>query len=298
MTIAEHIEQDLRVRLRRPSTGPRLTIDALAREYGVSPTPVRRAIDALVTDGVLERLANGRLAVAAVEELAAGAANRPGRRRRAAASRAPDPADALSDQVEREVLMLSLRGEHGFLREQAFAERLGVGRTRLRRALHELAGAGLVEHVERCGWRARPVRQSDVRAFLDVRATLEAQALDLARPHLDDSDLQRFADGNDMAAVRRRKLDNGLHAYFVARSQNQYIAAFFQSHGRFYMRLFDHATVDRGRTAEMAGQHREILAHARARRWAKARRALQHHIHSQAPVLGAVLARLETDSPR
>ena len=201
----------------------------------------------------------------------------------------------MTETVEREVLHKSLRGELGFLREEAFAERLAVGRTRLRGILHELAGKGVIEHVERCGFRARPFQQHDMLAFLEVRATLEVQALDLAKHQLDDRYLVAFLRGNDQDAIAANAIDNGLHDYFVKKANNHYLAAFFASHGRYYARLFDFATIDAGRLTEMAGQHTEILEHARARRFARARTALRHNIQSQAPVLSAAIAQLKSD---
>lgn len=291
MTLALDIERDLAERIRRRSALPdRLTVRALAAHYGVSATPVRRAIEGLEREGWLERLGNGRL----VARRRAGATGRSGRCRRGARDGAEVP---LEERVEREVLLMSLRGEAGFLREDPLAERMGVGRTRLRQVLHELAGAGFLDHVVRRGWRARPFDRGDMLAFLDVRVTLEQQALDLARPTLEVAALERFAAGNDRAAVAARQLDNGLHAYFVECSGNHYIRAFFSTHGRYYSRLFDHAAVDADALGEMAAQHVEILEHAGARRWARARRALAHHICSQAPVLGAVIDRLTASSP-
>lgn len=301
MTLTDDITRDLTARLRCQSATPeQLTLSALAAEYGVSATPVRLALAQLIDSGLLERLANGRLL--------------PKRRRgRARRKLAPTPtpsgpptmrpatrgsatsrsgATPLSETVEREVLRRSLRGAHEFLREEAFAERLGVGRTQLRRVLHALAGAGVVEHVERRGWRARPFQRDDMLAFLEVRATLEVQALDLAKVHMEDVDLVRFLHGNDAEAVAAGAIDNGMHAYFVNKADNHYLAAFFASHGRYYSRLFDFAAVDANRLEDMASQHSEVLEHVRRKRWARARAALRHHIHSQAPVLSAAIEQL------
>lgn len=284
MTLTDDITYDLARRIRTQQVKPRqLTLVALASEYGVSATPVRQAIQRLIADGLVDRLPNGRLA--------------PVHRRRKTARRPRSSARAahhLPELVEGEILRRSMRGEHEFLREEAFAELLGVGRTRLRTVLHALAGAGVVEHVERRGWRARPFQRKDMLAYLDVRATLEVQALDLARTRLIDADLEGFLRGNDPDAIARRVIDNGLHAYFVEKSDNQYLAAFFASHGRYYARLFDFAAVDAGRLEEMAGQHTEILMHVCKRRWARARQALRNHIHSQAPVLTAAIERLNS----
>lgn len=289
MTLVDDITNDLDRRIRQRRANPdQLTLASLAREYGVSATPVRQALARLEEQGLLRRHDNGRLRLAG---------NLPARTSRRQRSRqAAHETAQLTDTVEREILRRSMRGDHDFLREEAFAERLGVGRTQLRRVLHSLAGAGVVEHVERRGWRARPFHRDDMLAFLDVRATLESQALDLARPHLQDEAIERFLAGNDDDAVAAGMIDNALHAYFVERADNHYLTAFFASHGRYYARLFDFAAVDADRLAEMAGQHSDILRHVRSKHWARARTALQHHIHSQAPVLGAAIDRLTSQA--
>lgn len=312
MTLTDDIARDLARRIaaqQQAAAGTeaaapqRLTLAALAKEYGVSATPIRHALARLFDSGVVKRLPNGQL-VPSKRSRAAGSSpsGSSARARRTAAaipSQSPPaataPSPSLTETVEREVLHKSLRGELGFLREEAFAERLAVGRTRLRGILHELAGKGVIEHVERCGFRARPFQQHDMLAFLEVRATLEVQALDLAKHQLDDRDLVAFLRGNDQDAIAANAIDNGLHDYFVKKANNHYLAAFFASHGRYYARLFDFATIDAGRLTEMAGQHTEILEHARARRFARARTALRHHIQSQAPVLSAAIAQLKSD---
>jgi len=282
VTIADWIERDLAHRIRAGARLPEpWSIVGIAAEYDVSATPVRRALAGLEEAGLVRRLDNGRF--------------EPRRGRRRAGS-APERPESFVDVLSREVLMMGLRGESGFVREEALAERFGVGRTRLRRGLHRLAGGGLIEHVPRRGWRVRPFSHDDVRSFIDVRATLEVQALDLARGRLEPDVLERIVRGNGPGAVDREALDNSLHAYFVERSRNHYIAAFFETHGRYHMTLFDHATVDAAAVDEMAGQHVEILQHCLAGRWERAKAALEAHIHAQVPVLGAVVERLEASA--
>ena len=287
MTLTDDITRDLTQRIRARGEAPeQLTLAALANEYGVSATPIRLALARLMDSGLVERLANGRLSPG--QKAIRG---RPSKK-----ARNPRPATgdstALTEAVEREVLQRSLRGNHEFLREEAFAERMGVGRTLLRSVLHTLAGAGVVEHVERRGWRARPFQREDMLAFLEVRATLEVQALDLAKAQINETDIAQFLSGNNAEAVASGAINNDLHAYFVEKANNHYLAAFFASHGRYYSRLFDFAAVDANRLEEMAGQHSEILNHTRAKHWARARTTLRHHIHSQAPVLSAAIEQL------
>ena len=64
MTIAEQIKADLASWLSRGEQALpcKLTLEALARHYGVSMTPVRNAVEDLVTLGAIVRLDNGRLA--------------------------------------------------------------------------------------------------------------------------------------------------------------------------------------------------------------------------------------------
>ncbi len=277
MTIASYIAQDLESRMRSGDGLPdKLTLGGLAEQYGVSFTPVRVAIRELIDRELLIKKSNGRLAVNA------DGISGSGKRESVPPPVPPKDWDAILGD---EVLLLSLRGEAVFLREEAVAERHGIGRTLLRQAFGRLAGRGLLEHVPRCGWKVRPFREDDMITYLDVRETLELKALDLARPRLVAVDLERMLAGNVPAEnANPPRLDNQLHRYFIDRSENRYIKEFFASHGGYYTALFDYAALGASVVKEMAEQHREILSHALARRWAKARKALAHHIRSQQPV--------------
>ncbi|MEM8709605.1 MAG: GntR family transcriptional regulator [Planctomycetota bacterium] len=284
MTIADYIASDLASRIRAGSGVPeRLTLSSIAKLYDVSLTPVRAALDALVDERLVVKKANGRLA------LASGTAKPSAGKRRA-----PAPPTDWDATLGREVLLLSLRtrGEE-FVREEAMAEKHGIGRSLLRSVFQRLAGGGLLEHVPRRGWRVPAFQQDEMNAYVDIRETLEVKALDLARPHLEADRLDEMIRGNGRAAVRRGEIDNALHAYFVACSGNRFIEAFFDSNGRYYHALFDYAALGAKVVAEMAGQHVEILEHARARHWAKARSALSHHIQCQRPVMEAMIANLD-----
>lgn len=281
-TITEFIRQDLGRHLRAGDPPPvPLTLAALSGHYRVSLTPVRHAIDALVADGVLLKQDNGRIRVNP----------RSGRKSHGKASPPPSPpsdARALEAALTAEVVPLSLRGEPVCLREEATAERFGVGRTVLRQVLSRLAGKGLIEHLPRRGWRVRPFDAADMEAYLQVRESLELRALELARPHLDPADLRRMLRGNRPADGTAR-LDNDLHRYLIARAGNRYIADFFEHHGLFYTTLFDYAAPQARVVRAMARQHRAILRALLADDLPTARRALARHIRAQAPVLRRLL---------
>lgn len=295
MNISEYIEQDLESRIRSGADLPeRLTLSSLAGMYDVSLTPVRSALDGLLKRKLLVKQENGRLQL--------GTVKRPRHARAKSTSRPMPPADH-DAALGREVILLSLQqqglqqkgprqGSGPFVREEAMAEQHGIGRSLVRSTFQRLAAGGLLEHVPRCGWRVPCFDQEEMDAYLVVRETLEVKALDLGRSSLDPQALEQMIEGNDVAAARRGTIDNTLHAYFVKQSGNRYIEAFFASNGRYYNALFDYAALGVQVVTEMAAQHVEILENARARRWAKARTALSHHIQSQRPVMEAMIATL------
>ncbi len=111
MTLAHHIEQDLRRRLLAGQAPPRLTLSALAEEYGVSHMPVRAALTALVGKQLLVRPRTGGPLEVDVEALA-----------RLPREDAPEPPPAPIDpdrELRAEVVRLSLHGYDGYLREKA-----------------------------------------------------------------------------------------------------------------------------------------------------------------------------------
>jgi len=285
MLISDYVKRDLEFRIRSGSDLPeKLTLGAIAEIYGVSATPVRLALEELVAENLIIRQENGRLKL-----------NAPERKRRAGAP--PARPTEWEDVLARELILMSLRGEGGFVREEAMAERHGIGRTLLRRVFARLAGGGLLEHVPRRGWRVPTFRPEEMDAYLVVRESLEVKALELARPHLGRAVIASMIEGNSPGAVAAESIDNRLHGYFIEQSGNRYIGSFFESHGRYYNALFDYAALGAEVVAEMAEQHLEILHNVARGRWSRAQRALAHHIQSQKPVMEAMIATLTPPSP-
>lgn len=288
-TISEYIASDLAGRIGTGESPPSvLTLHALSRHYCVSPTPVRQAIGRLLASGVLVRRPNGRVEVN--PSRSRRYRRSPGLRSPVAEHRSPRQPTDLEPALVAEVIRSSLRGDTGYLREEATAQRFGVGRTVLRQGLLRLAGRGLVVHVPRCGWRVRAFDEADLFAYLEVREVLELKALALAQPYLVEGDLRRMLTGN-VGRTDALRLDNSLHSYLIEKSGNAYLRDFFSRHGAYYTSLLDFAAPETHVVAAMARQHRAILWALIARDWPRARRTLVHHIRAQRPVVRELLHR-------
>jgi DNA-binding GntR family transcriptional regulator len=284
-TMTEFIKQDLKARIRAGSDVPdKLTLAGLADFYQVSFTPVRLALQELIDERVLQKQANGRMQVnpdAHSETVVTEAIALPTR---------PGASHDLEAALADDIIKRSLRGDAEYLREEATAERYGVGRTVLRQALNRLAGQGLVEHLPRRGWRVHPFDEAEMIAYLQVRESLELKALELARLRLDPAKLQRMLKGNrPRHASDSAQLDNDLHRYLIQQAGNRFIRDFFDRHGIYYATLFQFAAPEANVVKAMARQHRAILKALLAKDWRKARQALARHIRAQRPIVERLL---------
>ena len=287
MTISKYIESDIKAQILKGQELPfRLTLTAISKHYDVSPMPVRIAVGELVDQGVLIKLQNGRLALPMDREtLRAGLSSEP-------PPKAPEDHEKdLADLAIR----LSLKGEKQYLREEDTASRLGVGRSVVRRIFSRLSGAGILEHVPRCGWLVQPYREEDMLAYIEVRDVLEQKAMDLARDRLEPTDLEDMLAANLPSADGEPRIDNRLHHYWIDRCGNRYIRDFFRLHGPYYEAMFDYATIAESAVSEMASQHAEILRALLDRKWSRARKCLQSHIQGQQPKVLKLISTYRND---
>ncbi len=289
MSLANYIERDIESRIRNHRELPcAMTLQCLATHYNVSLTPVREATESLLQRGLLVKMGNRRLAVSShLADVPLDSEDH----------LAPPPPIDWDQVITRHILLLSLRGEAIFMREEALAERLEIGRTLLRQVFSRLAGAGIIDHVPRRGWRVRPLNEADLAAYLDVRVTLEKRALELAIPRLVKADLETMLAGNlPLDGSSTPRLDNQLHQYFIEKSENRYIRDFFARHGGYYRALFDYAALGADVIAEMATQHRQILSDLIKGENERAISGLAEHIRSQQPAVKQVISHLESQA--
>lgn len=273
MTITEYIKSDVKAVLQAQGSLPyKLTLGAMSEHYKVSLTPVRHAVDELVEEGVILRKDNGRLE--ARPEVLKGV--------KLEAPQADATDHKLYDDIREDVIARSLKQDTEYLREQATAEQYGAGRTVVRQIFSRLAGAGLIEHVPRCGWRVHPFSEQDMHNYLDIREMLELKALDLARERFTEEELRQLLKANRPGRGNTEsQLDFDLHDYWIERCGNRYIQEFFQRYSPFYNALFNYAVIDEEVKREMAQEHCEIVECLLAKDWKGARNALSAHIREQ-----------------
>ena len=240
----------------------RLSLAELAKDYGVSITPLRNAVNALIAGGFVEKLPNRRLRLAK-------------RRARTGASSHPVPVPPTPSDWDsallKEVVLSSLRRHATYMREELLARKLSAGRSIIRQTFNRFAGVGLIQHVPRRGWLVQPLSPGDMNAYLVVREALELKALELARGRLEASDLRALIASNGRPGVRAAsQLDNRLHDYVIEKSGNRYLRLLFQQYNaRYYTELFYHAAPKTAVVGRMVQQHRQILQSLLAGNWAR-----------------------------
>lgn len=282
MSITDYIRTDLAVRLRSGHELPaQLTLESLAELYNVSFTPVRAAIAGLIDEGLLEKGPNRRLVVCDLEAEVSDSA---------ASKELPEFPQDPFDVILEDLVLLSLQGKPIYLREESTAEKYNLSRSRIRNILHQLAGEGILDHIPRRGWRLRPFRQDDLKAYIEVREALEVKALDLAVRHIDGNEIQEILERNVLPEAGQSEfpVDESLHKYLVDKADNAYIKDFFERQGRYFRMLFRWEDRDRNAATQAIEQHREILLALLDKDWQRARRSLSHHILTNHPVLMTV----------
>lgn len=275
--ITDTIKQDLQHQLSTFSELPfRLTLGSIADHYSVSLTPVRQVIEHLIEDGILLRKENGRLQRVTVPE--GGIENN----QELELSQPIKFESELDERVANDIIKLILENHQEYLREEATAQKYDTGRTIMRQVFSRLAGAGLIEHLPRCGWKVRQFREKDMFDYLEIREVMEVKALRLAKPHLKEDDLKKLLQGNIAHENRSMsEIDNDLHQYWITRCDNVYIQDFFDRHGSFYSAIFDFASLGEHIKTEMAQEHIDILEALIEEDYERAEKALIKHIRDQ-----------------
>ena len=266
------IKDDIKERIGTGEPLPcKLTLQSLAKHYKVSLTPVRQAAAKLIEEGYLHKQSNARLSI---NNKKTGSWRKSAVRRRAA-----PPKDHF-EEIRENVILVCLKGEPVFLREEDTAARYGISGTTIRQIFSRLAGSGIIEHVPRRGWRVRPFRNQQLEEFTQVRKVLELEAMRLAWPKLLDADLQEIRNGNVLPKTSKdeAKVNDDIHGYLIEQADNQHICDFMDRHMRFFSVLFTWEGSDRQAAIETVHQHWAVLDALLERDRRAAKKALLEHL--------------------
>lgn len=172
--------------------------------------------------------------------------------------------------------------------ENELAEQLGISKTPVRTALHELEREGLVTRVLYKGTYVAEVTLRDVQEIFQLRAVLEGLAARLAAPALSEAELDEARETLRLmeAAVELGDRDlasrygKQLHDLILQTADNQRLQLIVHNlddHLQRYRLLSDQIS---GRLEKSLGEHKRILEALEQRDPDLAEQALKEHLHS------------------
>jgi DNA-binding GntR family transcriptional regulator len=192
------------------------------------------------------------------------------------------------------------------LRHEQLATRFGVSRTPIREALHKLQATGLVELVPNRGAVVRTPARTELIEVYELRADLEGLACELACARASDGELDLLEDAQARlaAAIAGFRPDgagfdtavadaNGaFHGTIHRAARNGRLIATIRDLEQFFPRdsVWRAIADDPGTLHAMnVDQHERIAAALRARRPARARRAMREHVAGAGRIVLAYL---------
>lgn len=166
--------------------------------------------------------------------------------------------------------------------EPALMERLAIGRTPVREALHRLAQERLVEVYPRRGMFVAGVDVRDLARLTEVREAIEGQAARLAAERHDEADeLAALLDelgGPPRDQRELMALDERIHHAVYRWSRNEFLAATAEQYYGHALRIW-YLALDR--TTELEGavqEHRTLLEAIRDGEAARAEAEMRDHV--------------------
>lgn len=281
------------IRTGRIPLGTRLYTAAVADRLGLSPSPVRRALDRLAAEGILAaHPQQGYVVGPAPPKVAPGRENlhrldldlsllETGR-----STPLVPRWETILEEVEGAVLRAIPFGTFQ-ISEAGLCEHFGVSRTISREVLARLNGQGLIEKTRSSHWIVGPLSARTLDEMHEMRRLLEPQALCEAAPRLDpglltamEQDLERLrASGGRGDAPEIDALETALHRDLIAACRNRRMIATIRGlqvahvvDGLFRAHIGVH---DAGATID---EHRMVVLHLLGRDAEGAAQALRRHL--------------------
>jgi len=201
----------------------------------------------------------------------------------------PSQRRSLSEETAdklRELILLEKLPPGMHIPERDLAEVLGISRTPMREALRILESEGLVDHTPTRRSRVANPSVDELAQSMEVLASLEALAGELACVHATDQEIAAIAALNrrmvqksdDMSSIDFFKTDMAFHTGIVAASGN---AALVDTHAKYNARLWRARFLSSRRKlgrATTLQQHQDITSALQDRNRTAAALAMRDHI--------------------
>jgi DNA-binding GntR family transcriptional regulator len=264
--ISEH------VRLSAASDDLLLRESTLARMLGVSRTPIRTALQHLVSDGILQARESGGYTVVRIPS----------------ADAPTPPSTALADgpysRMLRDIILNAIPAP---ISESKLMRRYGTGRGEILKALRRLVREGLVEPLAGRGWSFIPFGRDQMQRSYHLRLVLEPAILLDAGYRADrDALLAIRADHEAALPLLKREragydmfeLDAGFHELLARGSGNELIVDIIRRQNRV-RRLAEYVSYSRvKRIRQSMMEHVSIIDAVLERKLEVAARLLRSHL--------------------
>lgn len=182
------------------------------------------------------------------------------------------------------------------LRQELFAEELGVSRLPVREAIRQLSAEGLIDMIPHRGAYVSMLSRTEVQEFFDIRMRLEPWLLRVAVHQKDDGDLDRaaqvVAQMDEAAPEQWGRLNWQLHEFLYRSAQRPAALGMVRALHEKSERYFRFQVVNAPIRQQAHDEHTELIALARLGQPEKAEAALERHIAQAAEQILAIVDHL------
>ncbi len=187
------------------------------------------------------------------------------------------------------------------LRQELFAEELGVSRIPVREALRLLSAEGLVDTIPHRGAFVTMLSQAEVQEFFDVRLRLEPWILREAISHISETDLVRaekiVADMDTVEPSQWGKLNWQLHETLYRPAGRPAALGIVRALHEKSERYFRFQVVNAPIRQQAHAEHTALIELCRHGQAEKAEAAMEKHIAEAAKQILSIVERLMDSTP-
>lgn len=187
------------------------------------------------------------------------------------------------------------------LRQELFAEELGVSRIPVREALRLLSAEGLVETIAHRGAFVSTLSRADVREFFEIRARLEPWLLREAIGHMTEVDFARaeqiVAEMDEVETALWGQSNWQLHESLYQAAQRPAALGIVRMLHEKSERYFRFQVVNAPIRQQAHDEHMALIALCREGRLEAAEAALQRHIEGAATQILSIVDRILDQAP-